>query len=120
MARELNNKCIECANVNWRIKKNKANRPECYNPSSCHKKLCYYRKLEHYRALLRKHHRYLKHLKDKCFVCGSRLKLEAHHVLNQANGGPDSAENIITLCHKCHNVITIYNRRLGIERKLLE
>jgi len=53
-------------------------------------------------------------------VCGKAEQLEAHHIKPQVLGGEDSDVNIVTLCKECHKVITIYNRRLGLEKKLLD
>jgi hypothetical protein len=120
MSKQINIKCLECYKVDWDIKSNKSKRPSCHNSSVCSKKICYYRKIDHYRAKLRSYHRYLKFLGDKCFVCGSTDKLELHHIHSQVSGGLDTDINSVTLCNSCHKVITIYNRRLGIERKLLQ
>ena len=118
MGRKTNIKCLECSKVNWRRKENAE--PKCYVKLVCGKKRSYYRNIEHYRAKLRQYHRYIKFLGDKCFVCGSTERLEAHHAQSQASGGLDTESNIVTLCSVCHKVITIYNRRLGIERKLID
>jgi 5-methylcytosine-specific restriction endonuclease McrA len=115
MSRPINAKCLECSKTNWRRKEE----PKCYLRSICAKKRSYYRRLDYYRKKLRFYHRYLKFLSNKCFVCGSTTSLEAHHIKSQAMGGEDSLGNIVTLCSACHKVITIYTRRLGIERKLL-
>jgi len=118
MAKPINTTCYECSKVNWRLK-SRPPRPNCYIPKACSKKICYYRRIEHYRSLLRKYHRYLKFLGDKCLVCGAKDNLEAHHIKSQAMGGLDAQDNIITLCNACHKVITIYTRRIGVERKIL-
>ena len=41
----------------------------------------------------------------KCRICGSDGdgKLHVHHVIKRREGGPDSAENLITLCPSCHS-----------------
>lgn len=50
----------------------------------------------------------------KCTCCGSGeglpLKyaltiLQSHHIISVANGGPDSLENITTVCPNCHTLI---------------
>lgn len=50
----------------------------------------------------------------KCVCCGDgeflpmRYKmsiLQSHHKISVANGGPDSPENVITLCMVCHSVV---------------
>lgn len=38
----------------------------------------------------------------KCMVCGSRKKIEAHHIDPKGEGGSDDIENGILLCHRCH------------------
>ncbi len=40
---------------------------------------------------------------DACGVCGSTNKLEAHHIIHQADGGDDSAGNLVCLCATCHD-----------------
>ena len=117
MARALNIKCLECSKINWRIKTNKE--PKCYKSDRCKRKRAYYRNIDYYRAKLRQYHRYLKFLGDKCFVCGSLEQLQAHHIKPQSLGGDDKETNIVTLCSNCHKIITIYNRRLGLERPLI-
>jgi 5-methylcytosine-specific restriction endonuclease McrA len=116
MPKPLNKKCLECSKQNWRGNKEE---PKCYIKSVCGKKRSYYRKLDYYRAKARELHRYIKFMGDKCLVCGSTANLEGHHHKSQTRGGEDSRENIVTLCAVCHKVITIYNRRLGIERELI-
>ena len=41
----------------------------------------------------------------KCHICKTKkqgVKLEVHHIIFRSNGGGDSPENLITLCHNCH------------------
>ena len=44
----------------------------------------------------------------KCRVCGksskkdTSVRLEVHHVLRRADGGSDTPDNVVTLCHECH------------------
>jgi len=44
---------------------------------------------------------------DKCAVCGSADRLEAHHIVHQALAGPDidihAASNLACLCATCHD-----------------
>jgi len=117
MPRGINKQCNACSKIVF--PKRNCVKPKCYNVLSCPKKRCYYRRIEHYRSKLRQYHRYIKFLDNKCFVCGSIKNLEAHHIEPQVLGGLDIECNIVTLCTVCHKVITIYNRRLGLERKLL-
>ena len=117
MPKPINNKCLECSKISRHsISKTK---PDCYVVAVCPRRRGYYRQLEFYRAKARQYHRYLKFLGDKCFVCGSIKDLQAHHIQSQARCGPDNQSNIVTLCNTCHKIITIYTRRLGIERELL-
>ena len=38
----------------------------------------------------------------RCRSCGTREKLEVHHIRQRKDGGSDSPDNLITLCHGCH------------------
>ena len=44
----------------------------------------------------------------KCRVCGKShradpiVHLEVHHIRRRADGGSDTPENVVTLCHECH------------------
>ena len=44
----------------------------------------------------------------KCRVCGksskkdTSVRLEVHHVRRRADGGSDTPDNVVTLCHDCH------------------
>ena len=40
-----------------------------------------------------------------CVVCGSRRRLEVHHIMPRSKGGGDNKENLVTLCYKCHNEV---------------
>ena len=37
-----------------------------------------------------------------CWKCGSKEKLEVHHIKQRKDGGPDRPDNLVTLCHDCH------------------
>lgn len=41
-----------------------------------------------------------------CQCCGKSIKdgviLHAHHIVHRSNGGSDSVNNLLTVCHKCH------------------
>lgn len=39
---------------------------------------------------------------NKCKWCSSNVQLEVHHILPKSQGGTDAADNLVTLCHKCH------------------
>jgi len=38
----------------------------------------------------------------RCQSCGTMSNLEVHHKQFRSQSGPDSEENLITLCAKCH------------------
>lgn len=38
----------------------------------------------------------------RCTRCGSSERLEVHHIVPVAKGGPTSLETCVTLCHGCH------------------
>ena len=46
----------------------------------------------------------------KCRTCGksprddSSVKLEVHHIIRRADGGTDVPDNVVTLCHDCHEL----------------
>lgn len=44
--------------------------------------------------------------KCKAWGCGVIEGLEVHHIIPRSQGGPDEEWNLITLCHKHHNLIT--------------
>jgi len=39
----------------------------------------------------------------KCAICGSKEKLEVHHIVPLSRGGASREDNLITLCQKCHS-----------------
>lgn len=40
--------------------------------------------------------------RNRCQVCGSKLHVEGHHILNFQFGGAAHVDNIIALCRKHH------------------
>ena len=40
--------------------------------------------------------------KEYCEYCGNPKNLEIHHIKTRGAGGKDIPENLIVLCHKCH------------------
>jgi 5-methylcytosine-specific restriction endonuclease McrA len=38
----------------------------------------------------------------RCQGCGTMSNLEVHHKVFRSQAGPDSDENLITLCVRCH------------------
>jgi ATP-dependent DNA helicase RecQ len=41
----------------------------------------------------------------RCQSCGSMSNLEVHHRQYRSHSGPDTEENLITLCNACHSSI---------------
>jgi 5-methylcytosine-specific restriction endonuclease McrA len=37
--------------------------------------------------------------------CGSREGLHPHHIIYKSHGGPDTMDNLVTVCHECHRRI---------------
>ena len=38
----------------------------------------------------------------QCQFCGARDNLQVHHQQFRSEGGSDTLDNLITLCHRCH------------------
>ena len=45
-----------------------------------------------------------------CRVCGDRPS-ELHHVVSRAQGGDDTADNLVPLCVGCHVLVTVMDRQ---------
>jgi len=43
---------------------------------------------------------------SKCFSCGSKDKLEIHHIVPICKGGTSELENLLLLCNNCHCVVS--------------
>ena len=41
----------------------------------------------------------------RCQFCGAMTNLEVHHQQFRSHSGDDSEENLITICHTCHETI---------------
>jgi hypothetical protein len=108
--RKINEKCLACSRV---IHNKRHPFPDCFKGKSCHKKICYYRRIKHYRKELVKRHRYLRFKGDKCCLCGSGDRLEVHHIVPQCKQALDCKINLITLCYQCHKTITSYHKAIG-------
>lgn len=39
---------------------------------------------------------------ETCQVCGSKEKVQGHHIFDHQYSGAPSADNIVALCHTCH------------------
>lgn len=52
----------------------------------------------------------------KCKNCGSTINIQVHHKYYSFQGRENIKDDLITLCEKCHNKITMLNRR---KRKII-
>ena len=57
----------------------------------------------------------------KCRACGKSkhkdgVKLEVHHIIRRADGGTDVPENVVTLCHDCHEAHHKGEKKLKLKR----
>ena len=58
----------------------------------------------------------------KCRACGksprtdATVRLEVHHVRRRADGGSDTPDNVVTLCHECHEAHHKGERKLRFKR----
>lgn len=48
----------------------------------------------------------------RCRSCASRNNLTAHHVVFRSHQGPDTLDNLLTLCQACH--MGLHNGKLLI------
>jgi 5-methylcytosine-specific restriction endonuclease McrA len=110
VAREVNKKCFDCAQVkDFRD----APKPDCYERQKCVRKRGYYARHERNKWWQVQNHRYLRYRGDKCAICRDDDSLEVHHVIPQCKGGLDARFNLLTLCKKCHRTISTYYRVIG-------
>lgn len=54
-----------------------------------------------------------------CCVCQefAGLHIAVHHMVPESEGGPDTLENAIVLCHRCHDEASRYNVRQPLGNK---
>lgn len=62
-----------------------------------------------------------------CYLCGSKTRLDIHHIIFKRNGGKYTLENCVLLCWECHHVKLHKNKenekhytRIIIEKKANE
>ena len=58
---------------------------------------------------------------EKCRICGKtsfkdKAKLDVHHIIQVAYGGTNVPENVVTLCHECHEAHHNNLRRIKFKR----
>ncbi len=105
MTRPISVKCQECGAKHDQTRRGDRVYPTCFVGRNCWRKWSHYRNLDANRKRMRDNHRYIKYAGDHCVTCGSKDKLEVHHVIRQGEDGPDTAENTVTLCLHCHDII---------------
>lgn len=42
---------------------------------------------------------------ETCQACGSKQKVQGHHIFDHQFSGAATAENIVSLCHDCHKKV---------------
>lgn len=111
MPKKVNDKCVLCSKTPRDIFVR--NRPDCYDYKNCRRKRAYYRNHEENKLKEHRWHRYLKFRTTLCFVCGSTEDLQCHHVISQVRRGKDDSGNVVTLCGRCHLIISNFEKKLG-------
>ena len=53
----------------------------------------------------------------RCQRCGSRVNLECHHIIPLGMGGTNHPNNLITLCHRCHEMELSSQKAMRKKRK---
>lgn len=67
------------------------------------------------RALWTHYRRWRREMRtDFCVFCGATEGLEQHHVVPRSEGGPDTPENILTVCGKHHGMLHSIRRPTNI------
>ena len=110
---KINEKCLACSKISFKGKHErfvKGDRafPSCFERSKCHRKRNYYRYLDDKRKYQRNAHIYLRYKGDTCAICQGNEILQVHHIKPQVLGMDDNKNNCMTLCIKCHVIITTY------------
>ena len=52
----------------------------------------------------------------RCALCDSTQYIQIHHVVPRSQGGTNSPQNLITLCHACHGLCHGIEVYAGTER----
>lgn len=65
----------------------------------------------------KEHRKWIYHnKKTRCALCDSTEKLEWHHMIPIRRGGTTERENMICVCHNCHDAISKYHRKIFSEK----
>ena len=51
-------------------------------------------------------HLVLKRDNHKCRVCGKKSSSQVHHIIPRRKGGDEELSNLITLCGRCHMLVS--------------
>jgi hypothetical protein len=51
----------------------------------------------------------------RCAICGFDWRVQGHHIIPLDQGGPDTLDNIITLCKGCHK--SVHNSGWSVLKK---
>ena len=51
----------------------------------------------------------------RCQFCGSMKELQVHHLQFRSHVGEDGEQNLITLCHACHEDLHNSKVSIGVE-----
>lgn len=54
----------------------------------------------------------------KCRHCNNRNGLHPHHVIYAGKGGPDTLDNLLTMCWKCHRAVHDGFLKIEVVQKL--
>ena len=47
-----------------------------------------------------------------CHRCGSRKRLNVHHIIPVSAGGTRDPKNLVVLCHKCHTTVEYQEKKI--------
>lgn len=57
---------------------------------------------------------------NACILCGWTLGVDCHHVIFRSAGGEDTAENMVCLCRKCHQIYAHGKKQKAFQKLFLE
>ncbi|MCK5176852.1 MAG: HNH endonuclease [Candidatus Aenigmarchaeota archaeon] len=95
---------INCRNCKYewgtKTKLNYASCPNCGTKNQ----------IPHYNVSLKAKKELRERAGNKCEECGSKVRLEIHHIVTRQQGNLNELSNLKLLCHKCHAKKGISNR----------
>lgn len=57
----------------------------------------------------------LKRDNHQCQNCLKKGRLDVHHFIPVKRGGTDNPDNLISLCHPCHNIVELVPKKLNAQ-----